>query len=331
MTPILAEVWRGDVLESVHRGSVAVATADGKVIDALGAPDRIMLPRSAAKPVQALPLVESGAADAAGLDETALALACASHSGAGVHTETAARWLASLGASEADLRCGAHPPTDEATHRAMTRAGEAPTQLHNNCSGKHCGFVTLARHLSAGPVYEDPDHPVQAAVRHATAEMCGEEPAGFAIDGCSAPNFAVSLSGLARAMARLAAPEGLGRVRAAAAKRLTGAMAARPLLIAGEGRASTTLIRAARGRAVVKSGAEGVFVAVLRERGLGIAVKIDDGASRAAQATIAALLARYGAVAPDDPVVAGLIDRPVLNARGIAHGRVRAAPALLPH
>jgi L-asparaginase II len=331
MTPILAEVRRGEILECVHRGSVAVATPDGAIVDALGEPDRTILPRSAAKPLQALPLVESGAADAAGLDETALALACASHGGAPVHVSTAARWLASIGAGEADLRCGAHPPYDEEARLALERAGERPSQLHNNCSGKHCGFVTLAGHLGAGPVYEEIDHPVQEAVAEAMAETCGEAPSGHAVDGCSAPNFAVTLAGLARAMARFAAPgRAFAGARAAAAERLADAMAARPLLVAGEGRAATALIRAARGRAVVKSGAEGVFVAILRERRLGIALKIDDGAGRAAQAAIAALLARHGAVAPDDPAVAGLIDRPVLNARSIPHGRVRASAALLP-
>lgn len=327
--PTLAEIWRGGMLESIHRGSAVVAGPDGRVLEAWGDPARVVLPRSAVKMIQALPLIESGAADAAGLGAEHLALACASHQGAPVHTRLAGRWLESIGLGEADLRCGAHPPGDADTRRALEMREQNPSQLHNNCSGKHCGFLTLARHLGAGPDYIDPDHPVQRAVREATEEVTGERVAGVAIDGCSAPNFAVTLAGLAGAMARFATPEQSFRaIRAAAARRLVAAMAAHPELVAGEGRATTDLIRASAGRAVVKTGAEGVFTAILPERGLGIALKIDDGASRGSEAAIAALLARHGALERGHRVFRQLAEAPIRNWRGIEHGHLRAAPAL---
>ena len=327
--PVLAEVWRGGMVESFHRGTAVVTRASGEVVAAWGDPARVILPRSAAKMIQALPLVESGAADAAGLTAEQLALACASHSGAAMHTDLARRWLASLGLGERDLRCGAHPPADPEARRRLEAEGAVPGQLHNNCSGKHCGFLTLARHLGAGADYIDPSHPVQEAVRRVTAELTGEEVRRFAVDGCSAPNFAVSLGGLAAAMARLSAPaESLGGARGEAARRLVAAMVAHPALVAGAGRATTELIRACQGRAVVKSGAEGVFVGLLPGRGLGLAVKIDDGASRASEAAITALLVHHGALERGDPVFARLADAPLTNWRGVVHGHLRAAPAL---
>lgn len=328
--PVLAEVWRGDFLESVHRGTAVVAASSGEVVAAWGDPRRVILPRSASKMIQALPLVESGAADAAGLGAEHLALACASHSGETVHTGLAGRWLAAIGLSEADLRCGAHPPGDLDTQCALRVRGEPPTQLHNNCSGKHCGFLTLARQLGGGPEYIDPGHPVQRAVRQATEEVSGERVAGFAVDGCSAPNFALSLAGFATALARFATPEtSFSGARARAARRLVEAMAAHPVLVAGEGRGTTRLIQACQGRAVVKSGAEGVFAAILPGRGLGIALKIDDGAGRGAEAAMAALLARFGALERGHPVFAALADAPLRNWRGIPHGHLRASAALL--
>ncbi|MEM6422054.1 MAG: asparaginase, partial [Pseudomonadota bacterium] len=175
---VLAHLTRGDILESVHTGAAVVCTADGAVVEAFGDPDRLILPRSACKMLQALPLVESGAADAAGLGPEELALACASHSGAAMHTEGVGRWLEHLGADESALRCGAHDPLDPEALEGLRAAGAAADQRHNNCSGKHAGFVTVARHLGAGPDYVALDHPVQRAVRDAIAEVSGSEPAG---------------------------------------------------------------------------------------------------------------------------------------------------------
>ncbi len=333
--PVLAEVWRGEILECVHRGTAVVASAEGEVVEAWGDPARVILPRSSYKMIQALPLVESGAADAAGLGAEHLALACASHQGAMVHTGLASRWLAAIGLAERDLRCGAHQPRDAAARHRLHDRGAAPDQFHNNCSGKHCGFLTANRHLGGGPEYVDPEHPLQQAVRLATEEVTGETVSGFAFDGCSAPNFAVSLNGLATAMARFATAgtsftgASFTGARAGAARRLVEAMAAHPVLVGGEGGATTNLIRACAGRAVVKPGAEGVFVAILPQRGLGIALKIDDGNARGSEAAIAALLARHGALERQDPVYAALADAPILNCRGFAHGHLRAAETLL--
>ena len=328
--PVLAEIWRGEILECVHRGTAVVATAAGEVVEAWGDPARVILPRSSFKMIQALPLVESGAADAAGLSREHLALACASHSGAGVHTALAASWLAGIGLAEPDLRCGAHTPGDPEAAHALYAAGAAPGQFHNNCSGKHCGFLTMNRHLRGGPEYLDLDHPLQQAVRLTVEEVTGETVSGHAIDGCSAPNFATSLKGLATAMARFAtAGTSFTGARRGAARRLVEAMAAHPVLVGGEGRATTNLIRACAGRAVVKTGAEGVYIAILPERGLGIALKIDDGNARGSEAAIAALLTRHGALERGDPVFAALADAPILNCRGFAHGHLRAAETLL--
>ncbi len=333
--PVLAEIWRGEILECVHRGTAVVATAAGEVVEAWGDPARVVLPRSSFKMIQALPLVESGAADAAGLSREHLALACASHSGAGVHTALAASWLAGIGLAEPDLRCGAHVPGDPEAAHALYAAGAAPGQFHNNCSGKHCGFLTMNRHLRGGPEYLDLDHPLQQAVRLTVEEVTGETVSGHAIDGCSAPNFATSLKGLATAMARFATAgtsfsgASFTGARAGAARRLVEAMAAHPVLVGGEGRATTNLIRACAGRAVVKTGAEGVYIAILPGRGLGMALKIDDGNARGSEAAIAALLARHGALERGDPAFTALADAPILNCRGFAHGRLRAADVLL--
>ena len=198
---MLAEIWRGGILECVHRGTAAICRPGGEVVAAWGDPGRVVLPRSSCKMIQALPLVESGAADAAGLSARHLALACASHSGSRTHTDLASSWLAGLGLGEGDLRCGPQVPEDEQARHALYHEHRAPGQIHNNCSGKHSGMLTLNRHLGGGPDYVDPDHPVQQAIRAATAETARQEVTRYAVDGCSAPNFAVTLGGLATAMA----------------------------------------------------------------------------------------------------------------------------------
>ncbi len=325
---ILAEVWRGEFLESLHLGHAVVVDAAGAAVAVWGDPDRIILPRSACKMVQALPLVESGAAEAAGLGAEQLALACASHNGAPAHTERVAAWLHGLGLGDGDLRCGPQMPLDRQARRALICADSPPRQWHNNCSGKHAGFLTLKTRLGGGPEYVRADHPVQSAVRAAFEEVTGIASPGHAIDGCSAPNFATSLTGLARAMARFATAGAGGDARARAMVRLREAMALHPELVAGEGRACTRLMRAMGGRAMVKTGAEAVFVAILPGPGLGLALKIDDGASRASEAAIAALLVRLGALERDHPVARHYLAAPLVNRAGIRCGEVRAAAGL---
>ncbi|TCM77817.1 asparaginase [Rhodovulum steppense] len=325
-TVALVELWRGDMVESRHRGHAVICDGSG-AIAAWGDPGAVIYPRSSVKMIQALPLVESGAAEAARLDDADLALACASHEGAPVHVALVAAWLDRLGLSEADLLCGAQPSRDSAERKRMLIANEAPNQLHNNCSGKHAGFLTLARHLGAGGDYNNPDHPVQRAIRAAFEDVTGQASPRFGIDGCSAPNFATTMHGLARAMAFFAtARPDAATPRARAAARLTGAMLAHPDLVAGEGRACTELMRAMDGRVAVKTGAEGVFVAILPERDLGIAVKIEDGATRAAEAAIAGLLIRLGVLDPAHPAALRRLGGPIRNWRGIVTGEIRLAP-----
>ena len=317
----MVEVWRGNLAESFHRGHAVVCDAQGAIRAAWGDPDAVILPRSSCKMLQALPLAESGAAAALGSE--ALALACASHQGAEIHVTHVARWLRELGLGETDLRCGAEPPRDAADRARFRAEGAAVCQLHNNCSGKHAGFLALNVHLGGGPEYVEPDHPVQQAVRMAFEEMTGTEGLGWGIDGCSAPNFATTLTGLARAMARMADPRDLGVARSSAARRLVAAMTRHPLLVAGEGRACSELMAAMGGRVAIKTGAEAVFVAILPERGLGVAVKIEDGATRASECVIAALLIRLGVLDANDPVARRRLAPPLINRRGIATGGIR--------
>lgn len=320
----LAALWRADLLESRHRGHVAIADASGAVVAAWGNPDAVIYPRSSAKMLQALPLVESGVA----LPSERLALACASHEGAGIHVLGVERWLADLGLEEADLRCGPQTPEDKAERRRLRALAEAPCQLHNNCSGKHAGFLMLNQRLGGGSEYVEIDHPVQKAVRAAFEEMTGADSPHWGIDGCSAPNFATTVSGLARAMARMASPAGLGRARGDAAAALVAAMRAHPDLVAGEGRACTELMQAMGGRVAVKTGAEGVYVAILPERGLGIALKAEDGATRAAECAIATLLVRLGELDPADPACERRMAPVLPNRRGLPAARFAPEPAL---
>lgn len=325
---LLAEVWRGDFVESRHFGHAVIVDDTGQVVAAFGDPARLIYPRSSAKMLQALPLVESGAAEAAGLRAEELALACASHNAAEAHTGRVATWLTRLGLGEADLRCGVQVPGDRAARAELRDAAAPPSQLHNNCSGKHSGFLTLSQHLGGAPEYVDPDHPVQRAVRLAFEEMTGAESPGFGIDGCSAPNFVTSLEGFGRALARMASPDQLGGTRRAAAERLVAAMMAHPDLVAGEGRACTTLMRACAGQAALKTGAEGVFAAILPDKRMGIALKVDDGGTRAAEAAVAVLLVRLGVLERGDPAVQQFARAEVRNRRDILTGHVRAAEAL---
>lgn len=321
----MIELWRGGMLESVHMGHAVICDAEGGIVEAWGDPEAVIFPRSSCKMIQALPLIESGAADAAGLSVEQLALSCASHNGAAIHTERVARWLADLGMSEADLRCGPQMPDDFAARKGLICSDTVPCQIHNNCSGKHSGFLTLTRHLKAGPEYIDVSHPVQVAVKTAFEEVTGQASPGYGIDGCSAPNFATTVHGLARAMGFFAAanPDGHGRERAAA--RLVRAMIAYPELVAGEGRACTNLMRAMGGKVAVKTGAEAVFIAILPELKRGIALKIMDGATRASEAALTALLVRLGALDAGDPAVVTYLTGPQLNRRGIAAAELRLA------
>lgn len=319
----MVELWRGGRLESQHLGHAVICDETGRVVESWGNPDALIYPRSSCKMIQALPLLESGAG--AGLTDRQLALACASHQGATIHTESVARWLAEMDLTEADLRCGAHEPYDITERNRLICTGDSACQLHNNCSGKHAGFLMLNKHLGGGPEYVEPDHPVQKAVRQAFEEVTGEASPGYGIDGCSAPNFATSLHGLARAMAGFAAADGTG-TRGAAMVKLRNAMARHPELVAGETHACTELMRAMGGTVAIKTGAEAVFIAILPGQKLGIALKILDGTTRASEAAITALLARAGVLDAQHPAAQKRLGAPIRNCRGIATGEMRLAP-----
>jgi L-asparaginase II len=282
------------------------------------------------KALQALPLIESGAADRFGLAPEALALACASHSGEPGHVSTAARMLALAGLDPSALECGVHWPIHQPSAQALARAGGAAGAIHNNCSGKHAGFLCVACATSADPAhYVEATHPVQRLVRATLEDMTGVALSRdvCAIDGCSAPTWAMPLAALARGFARFGTGLGLTPERAKAAVRLRAACAAHPWHVGGTGRFDTEIMQRFGQRVFVKTGAEGVYCAALPEEGLGIAVKCDDGAGRAAEVTMAALLARF---LPDaDAVTLEPFVRPVLrNWNAIATGSMRPTALL---
>lgn len=321
----LVEVWRGDILESLHHGHAIVCDGAGEIVEAWGDPAAIVLPRSSAKMIQALPLLTSGAGKHLSVEQKALA--CASHQGAAIHTERAAAWLADLGLGEADLRCGSQMPDDRPARNALIKSDTSPCQLHNNCSGKHCGFLTLNKHLGGGPEYVEVDHPVQKAALDAFETVTDETSPGFGIDGCSAPNFAASLSGIARAMGWFSSAGDRSDTMSQAAAQLVEAMYTHPDLVAGEKRACTELMRAMNGVAI-KTGAEAFFVGILPEQKRGFALKIADGGTRAAEAVAAQLLIRLGALDKQDPAALRRVNGPIRNWRGIETGTIRCVEVL---
>ncbi len=340
MNPILVDVMRGNAIESTHCGALAVLDADGAVVAALGDIERPIFPRSAVKALQALPLVASGAADALGLSDDELALACASHGGEEVHAQTAARLLAKAGLDADALECGTHWPYSEVATRALAAQGRAPSPLNNNCSGKHAGFLCLACALHGAKPdlrqyvrgYVRPEHPVMrevtAALQAATGHDLAHTPRGT--DGCSIPTFAVPLRRLALAFARLGTGIGLGAGHAAAAKRLRVAVAKAPYMVAGGGRFDTRVMERLGARVFCKVGAEGVYCAALPERGLGVAIKIDDGNNaRACEVVMAAVIEAFVALDDGDAVfMRSLSDLTLKNWNGIEIGRLVATPLL---
>ncbi len=327
--PVLVEVSRGDMVESQHRGIAAVMAADGSVVGAWGDVERVVYARSAVKPMQALALIESGAADAFRVSPAELALASASHGGEPAHVAAVGAWLQRIGCSEDDLECGGHAPAHAPSAAALMRAGGTVGPLHNNCSGKHAGFLTVARHLghpTAG--YARFAHPVQQQVLAILEALTGLELAAAprGIDGCGVPVIGVPLRSLALAMARFGSPGQLAAPRAAAATRIRRAMTGNPFMVAGTGRFCTAVLQALGPSICIKTGAEGVFVGALPEPGLGFALKILDGAGRAAEVATLRLLDRLGVIG-DRPRrrLARFDPAPVVNRAGRLVGEIRAA------
>jgi L-asparaginase II len=327
--PVLVEVTRGALVESRHAGAVAIADAAGKLALALGDVERPIFPRSAVKALQAILLVESGAADAFGLGEAELAVACASHSGDRVHVEAVRSLLGRAGLDESYLACGAHWPVSEEAFGDLVRRRARPLSIHNNCSGKHAGMLAACVHLGLDPRgYERRDHPVQVAIARIISETCGIALSrdAAAIDGCSVPAFALPLASLAQGFARLGGGALLAAPRARATSRLVQACFARPDLVAGEGRFDTIAMRALAPSVFVKGGAEGVHCAALPGLGLGIALKVDDGAKRGAERALAEILASL--VPEARTALAEQLAGEVRNWRGLRVGQAVASAAL---
>jgi L-asparaginase II len=329
--PVLVEVTRGNLVESRHRGMVIAVDGDGKTVFSLGDVEAGVFPRSACKAMQALPLIESGAADAYGLSNKALALACASHSGEPEHVAMAASMLAAAGRDASVLECGAHWSFVEKPLIEQARTLAQPTALHNNCSGKHAGFICAACHTGTETKgYVAYEHPVQQEIRGVMEALTGAALAqdNCGVDGCSIPTYAVPLNRLAYGFARMATGTGLEPIRARASKRLFDACMAEPFYVAGTGRACTRLMNTAPGRIFAKTGAEGVFCAAIPDKGIAIALKCEDGTTRAAEAMVAATLARFFKDEPD--IHASLMaqaNHTMKNWNGIAVGDVRVTDA----
>ncbi len=322
---IMCEIWRGSYLESVHTGMAVICDKDGEISHQWGDPNALILPRSSAKMMQAIPLIISGAEKKFSIGEDLLALACASHNAAEIHLSRVLGWLSHLGFSETDLRCGPQPSKDPYVKKQMLEKGQSPCQIHNNCSGKHAGFLSVSRHLNACPEYTDPDHPVQLMVMDVFQELTQNKVDGITIDGCSAPNPAIPLYSLAKAMSWFATAHKRDDQLSKAALKLRNAMVNYPELVAGELRACTNLMKACEKKAILKTGAEGVFVAILPELEKGIALKIFDGGTRASECAIASLLIQLGVLNPNHPTALAYTHAPILNWRKIQTGMMKAS------
>lgn len=330
----LVEVTRGGITESRHRGHIVAVEFDGTVTAYLGAPETVTYLRSSAKPHQAIPLIASGAADRFGFTEKEIALACASHNGEPIHTELAASMLAKIGLGPEALKCGVHEPYSTEVARSLREKGEEPNVLQNNCSGKHAGMLALALHLGAPTeTYHEPTHPVQLAIGETVSQFSGIRIEDIAIgtDGCGVPVFGITVKAMALMYARLVSPppDFAQEVRNACA-RIVSAMTTYPDLIGGTSeRLDTEMMRAANGRLVSKVGAEGVYtVGVLPcddwPRGLGLALKIEDGDDRRARPTVVIESLRQLGVLADESLeaVSRYAFYPVLNRRGEVVGEV---------
>lgn len=329
--PVLVEVTRGNQVESRHRGAIAVTDEAGRVVLSFGDIEAPVFPRSACKAMQALTLLESGAADRYGFGNKEIALACSSHSGEPEHAALAGAMLKAAGRGEETLECGAHWSFQQGVLIDQVRSMDRPNQLHNNCSGKHAGFVCACCHEGHDPKgYVTYDHPLQAEIRDAMADLTGtalsRDNAG--VDGCSIPTYAVPLKALAHGFAKMTTGVGIGPERARASKRIIEACMAEPFFVAGTGRTCTRLMQAAPGRIFAKTGAEGVFCAVVPERGLAIALKSDDGSSRAADAMVAGVLARFFDGEARERLTA-IANHTMRNWKGIEVGDIRVVDGVL--
>jgi L-asparaginase II len=324
--PVLVDLTRGALVESRHAGAVAVVRASGEVVASIGDIAAPIYPRSAIKPLQAIVCVETGAADRFGFGPQEIVLASASHSGLPGQADLVRSMLERAGLSAHALGCGVHDPLDAAATRELVRARIEPSALNHNCSGKHAAMLATAVHMGEPTEgYWRPNHLVQVRIAHVLAEMTGAALGAdvCGIDGCSVPNWAIPLSGLAQAFARFATGQGVSAGRAAACRRIADACWAHPDLIAGPGRLDTKVMTRLPNLVLTKGGAEGAYCGAFPELGLGFALKIDDGAKRAAEAVAIAVISKI------HPAVADLGPATVLsNWRGMDVGRMRTTTTL---
>jgi L-asparaginase II len=324
--PVLVRLWRGDAVESQHRGAWVLTDAEGRALEGGGAFDAPFFARSSVKCLQALPLIETGAADRLGYTPAEIALALASHNAETIHTAGVARMLERAGLTAQHLLCGPQPPGDPGARRELARRGEKPGAIHNNCSGKHAGFLGLALQLGVEPErYLEPALAAQALVRRALSEMSGvpAQELGSATDGCSAPTFRLPLTALARAFARVSSPAGLAPERRKACERMLAAVAAHPEMIAGSHeRICTDIARVTRGRLFPKLGGEAVYAIGVRGAERALAIKIDDGGYRALHAVIVGLLRSLKLVSAEElGALEGWEERRLHNWAGLDVGR----------
>lgn len=332
----LVEIRRGLLIESRHRGHVAVVDRDKGLVAYLGEPDVVTYMRSSAKPFQCIPLISSGAATHFGFDDREIALACASHNGEPIHTETAAGMLRKIGLDKSALKCGVHEPFSCEVVRRLHESREQPNILQNNCSGKHAGMLALALHLGA-PIetYDAPDNPVQQMITKTIAQFSGVQldEIVIAIDGCGAPVFGVSVLAMALMYARFVnPPDDMDEETRVACRRIVSAMNTYPEMIGGglNERLDTEIMRAADGRVVSKVGAEGVYTAGILPckewpRGLGLAFKIEDGEDRRARPTVVIESLRQLGVLTGEAykAVESFASFPIRNHRGDTVGQVK--------
>ena len=323
--PLHVRVYRGRLLEAVHEVAIAVVSGD-RLVRSAGDPDRPTYFRSAAKPIQALAVVETGAAAAFGLVPAEIALAAGSHNGEEIHVRAARSILAKAGVPEEALACGTHPPAGEEARDALMAAGGTPGPIHNNCSGKHAAMLATAKHLKSPlETYLDPDHPVQRRNLANVAAFTGlaEAEITIGVDGCSAPVFGLPLVAMARAFARFASPGGLPPERREAVRTVLDAIAAHPEMVAGKDRNDTEMMVATRGRLLTKIGAEGLQLVGVRDADLGIALKVTDGNPRAYKWVLPSLLRELGVLSEEEAAGFGdWADLTLRNWRGIEIGHV---------
>ena len=324
--PVLVEVSRGDAVESYHRGAMAIVDTHGREVLGIGNTDALIFPRSAIKPLQAIPFVESGAVEQFGLGNREIALSCASHSGEAEHINCVSQWLDKLGLNKDAFECGPHLPKYEPAIIELLASGNQAERIHNNCTGKHSGFLSYCvQNKLDTQGYIERTHPVQQAwidlVSDFTETDLDQHPQG--IDGCGIPVVATPLRAMALGMAKFAKPKNLGETRARTIEIIQQAMAVEPFMVAGSTRYCIEVMRITGQNALVKVGAEGVYCAALPKLGFGIALKIDDGTTRAAETLLGTTLRALQLLANDD-----LVKRPIKNYAGDLVGHISPAAAL---